>query len=393
MTRMWQRPRCPVNARIALLFAAAIAFTSPGFAQQSATELARIAADRLDAAQASLLAADTARNRVDALTRTIRAYEQGLAAVREGLRQARLRESAILSEFQGKSAELSRLLGVMIAVQDNQGPLALMHPQGPIGSARTGMIAGAIAPAISAEADHLRARLEELQALGRIQDTAASQLQIGLTGAQTARAELSQAMSDRTDLPKRFVADETAMNLLARNAETLGDFASGLLEMTPLEAETDAVLSFSDARGSLPFPVSGQVLRRYQEADAAGIVRPGLIVATRPGALVQSPWAATVRYAGPLLDYGNVIILEPEADSLLVLAGPATLYVVAGQVVASNEAVGLMGGVVSVPGDELPQSSANTGLARSETLYIELRTNAEPIDPAPWFTETKEETQ
>ena len=71
------------------------------------------------------------------------------------------------------------------------------------------MIAGAIAPAISAEADHLRARLEELQALGRIQDTAASQLQIGLTGAQTARAELSQAMSDRTDLPKRFVADET----------------------------------------------------------------------------------------------------------------------------------------------------------------------------------------
>jgi septal ring factor EnvC (AmiA/AmiB activator) len=378
---------------MALLFAAAIAFASPGVAQQSATELARIAADRLDAAQASLLAADTARNRVDALTRTIRAYEQGLAAVREGLRQARLRESAILSEFQGKSAELSRLLGVMIAVQDNQGPLALMHPQGPIGSARTGMIAGAIAPAISAEADHLRARLEELQALGRIQDTAASQLQIGLTGAQTARAELSQAMSDRTDLPKRFVADETAMNLLARNAETLGDFASGLLEMTPLDAETDAVLSFSDARGSLPFPVSGQVLRRYQEADAAGIVRPGLIVATRPGALVQSPWAATVRYAGPLLDYGNVIILEPEADSLLVLAGPATLYVVAGQVVASNEAVGLMGGVVSVPGDELPQSSANTGLARSETLYIELRKNAEPIDPAPWFTETKEETQ
>ena len=76
-----------------------------------------------------------------------------------------------------------------------------------------------------------------------------------------------------------------------------------------------------------------------------------------------------------------------------VLAGPATLYVVAGQVVASNEAVGLMGGVGSIPGNEMPQSSANAGLARSETLYIELRKNAEPIDPAPWFTGTKEETQ
>lgn len=382
-----------LTARAAVVISLAIICAGQAIAQQSATELARIATDRLDAAQASLLAADTARNRVDALTRTIRAYEQGLAAVREGLRQARLREAAILSEFQGKSAELSRLLGVMIAVQDNQGPLALMHPQGPIGSARTGMIASAVAPAISKEAEHLRARLEELQTLGEIQDAAAAQLQAGLAGAQEARAALSQAMSERTDLPKKFIADETAMTLLARNAETLSDFASGLLELTPLDAETDAVLSFSGARGSLDLPVSGQVLRWFQQADAAGIVRPGLIVATRPGALVQSPWAATVRYAGPLLDYGKVIILEPEADSLLVLAGAGALYVEAGQVVAAGDAIALMGDNGSNPGDELPQSAANAGSARSETLYIELRKNTEPIDPAPWFTETKEETQ
>ena len=40
-------------------------------------------------------------------------------------------------DIMGKACNqpVSRLLGVMIAVQDNQGPLALMHPQGPIGSA------------------------------------------------------------------------------------------------------------------------------------------------------------------------------------------------------------------------------------------------------------------
>jgi septal ring factor EnvC (AmiA/AmiB activator) len=46
---------------------------------------------------------------------------------------------------------------------------------------------------------------------------------------------------------------------------------------------------------------------------------------------VTTPWPASVRYAGPLLDYGNVIILEPEADYLLIVAGLATLFVQAGE--------------------------------------------------------------
>jgi septal ring factor EnvC (AmiA/AmiB activator) len=32
----------------------------------------------------------------------------------------------------------------------------------------------------------------------------------------------------------------------------------------------------------------------------------------------------------PLLDYGNVIILEPESDYLLIVAGLATVFVQAG---------------------------------------------------------------
>jgi septal ring factor EnvC (AmiA/AmiB activator) len=31
------------------------------------------------------------------------------------------------------------------------------------------------------------------------------------------------------------------------------------------------------------------------------------------------------------------------------------------------------------------------GTGRSETLYIELRHGKEPLDPGPWFAETKED--
>jgi septal ring factor EnvC (AmiA/AmiB activator) len=51
-----------------------------------------------------------------------------------------------------------------------------------------------------------------------------------------------------------------------------------------------------------------------------------------------------VRYAGPLLDYGNVIILEPEADYLLIMAGFATLFVQAGELLQGDAPLGLMPG-------------------------------------------------
>lgn len=372
--------------------AAAVSLATSGMAQDSTAELARRAADRLAAAQASLQAASSARNRIDALTRTIRAYEDGLTAVREGLRQAGIREAAILAEFEARSQELSQLLGVMISVQSTQGPLALMHPQGPAGTARAGMIVSAVTPAIAQEAETLRAKLEELATIRDIQNNAAQQLQTGLSGAQSAREELAKAMSDRRDLPKRFVADETAMTLLAANAETLGDFASGLLEMTPLSSDQAPLRAFSDAQGTLALPVNGQVLRGFDQPDAAGIERPGIIIAARQNALVSNPWPATVRYSGPLLDYGNVIVLEPQAGLMLVLAGLGATYVEAGQVLGDGAALGLMPGPIDAETGELPTENENAGSALTETLYIELRKDLEPTDPAPWFAETKDKS-
>jgi murein hydrolase activator len=89
--------------------------------------------------------------------------------------------------------------------------------------------------------------------------------------------------------------------------------------VTENEAEID-LPPLDDRIGSLQLLVKGLLLRRMNEADAAGIARPGIILATRPGALVHAPTAATIRYVGPLLDYGNIMILEPQTDILFVFA-------------------------------------------------------------------------
>lgn len=374
--------------RAALLLAMILA--APALAQETgpAAVAARAAAD-LAAAATALDEATRARDRVAALTDTVRAYEDGLSALREGLRQGALRERAIRADFDAEADRLSRLFGVLLSMQTSPEALLLLHPSGATETVRAGMLIADLTPALRGEVDDLRARLEELQQLQALQADAAETLEAGLRGMQAARTSLSQAMADRTALPRRVAEDPQAMQALINGAETLDAFASGLAE-TSAAPEADGVGSFNEARGLLPLPVEGLVLRGFDEADAAGIRRPGLLVATRPRALVSSPWAATIRYAGPLLDYGNVIILEPQNGYLLVLAGLDEVYVGAGEVLDAGAPLGMMGGQQPDAETILADAVDGGGQRRTETLYIELRLDQKPQDPGTWFLANSE---
>ncbi|MEZ5798996.1 MAG: peptidoglycan DD-metalloendopeptidase family protein [Paracoccaceae bacterium] len=360
-----------------------LALPAPAGAETVAEQAAAASAD-LAAAVEALQSAGKSRERVAALTQTIRAYEQGLAILREALRQAELRQATLTMNFNAKRARIGQLLGVLARMEADPGPLLLLHPDGPLGTARSGMILAEVTPALQAEASQLKAELQELAQLQALQEAAGETLAAGLKAAQEARSALSQAISERTELPRRFTEDPETLRQLLESADTMESFASGL----SLADGAGAGPAFAAARGTLQLPVLGRLLRRPDEADAAGTRRPGLTLATRPAALVTAPWAATIRYRGPLLDYGNVIVLEPGDGYLLVLAGLATVYGEVGEVIAAGAPLGLMGGA-EAKGDEFTTASEDgTGARGSETLYLELRLGAEPVDPMPWFAAT-----
>ncbi|MFK7834654.1 MAG: murein hydrolase activator EnvC [Sulfitobacter sp.] len=356
----------------------------PASAQSPAADQAREAAAALEAASALLDQAEGARNRVRALTETIQAFETGLGAMRSGLRQAAINEAQLTAKLNARDAEVAELLGVLQSLGAASSPTTLLHPDGPTGTARAGMLLAELTPALNRRAAALRNDLENVQTLRTLQVDAAERLQRGLTEVQAARTSLNQAMANRTDLPLRFTADPVRTGILIASTETLDGFASGLSEIITDEVEP-APATLDGQIGALPLPVQGLVLRGANEADAAGVKRPGIIMATRPGAIVTSPTAATIRYTGPLLDFGNVVILEPQAETLFVLAGLEVVYGNAGQVIAGGTPVGLMAGALAQSGDELSPLREGTGLERSETLYIEVRTNNTPEDPATWF--------
>ncbi len=128
------------------------------------------------------------------------------------------------------------------------------------------------------------------------------------------------------------------------------------------------------------------MLRRAGEADAAGIRRPGLVIATEPRALVTTPLACDdplSRAAAGLRKCDDTGARR--SRYLLVLAGLDQVYGDVGEVLPAGTPVGLMGGNAPDADVFLTQATEGGGADRSETLYMELRQGDTPVDPGIWF--------
>lgn len=368
----------------------------PAHAQADAPQLtpanravadAEAAAALLRAALGQLGEAVSADDQVVALTEVIRGYELGLAALRDGLRQASLREAELRDRFEAQRDRLADVLGAMTALQQSPESTMLLHPAGALANARSGMLLSGVTPGLRAEAESLQDELDEIATVRELQANAAGMLGSGLASVQEARRLLASAVTDRSSMPVRYGEEPEELQALRTAAQSLEEFATGIARMEddvgpPME-------DFEGAQGSLPLPVVGTILRPYNEPDAAGVSRPGWVIATAPAALVQTPWPATIRYRGPFLDYGNVMITEPSRGYLMVFAGLAQVFGEVGDVLKAGDPVGLMGGMEAPAQEFGSQFVANAAqgaqAGRSETLYLELRQGNETLDPADWF--------
>lgn len=366
------------------LLLALLLLAGPVAAQESTSEAAAQAARRIEDAARLLQGAEGAENRLAALTDTVRAYEGGLALLRDTLRRVAEERRVIEAEMAGDRESLGRLLGTLQSMGESRGTALLLHPSGPLATARAGMILSDATPALQAEAQALRERLDRLREVEALEARAGQTLREGLASVQDARADLAAAAAARTDLPRAYTEDPVATALLMASTASLQEFAEGLGQTVDEELSsppTDA----ADRAGSLALPVDGTILRRPGEADAAGVTRPGLVIATEPRAIVTVPVTATLRFRGPLLDYGTVAILEPAPGTLIVLAGLAQVWGNAGEILPEGSPLGLMAGETPSADAILTGGDAGGDGERTESLYLEVRDAEGPVDPGTWF--------
>lgn len=360
--------------------------TIPALAQSDLEAQAKEAQIALEHAWDQLERSKTAKDRISALTAAILSFEQSLGLARDSLRQISVLEARATQNLSVEEEAYAELIGVLLSIDKSPIQAELLHPNGPMATARGGMLISDLLPALEEKVQSLRRDLDAARYLADLQSQVSLDLQAGLVALQETRAALGRAIADRDDLPKRFVEDPAQTAILLAAADTLDIFADGLSMIAFNEAE-GSLPDITTRKGTLPLPVQGKVIRYFNEADAAGIKRPGIVIATTNNALVRTPTAATIRYRGPLLDYGLVSILEPQKDILYILAGLSTVYGDIGEVLPAGSPVGLMGTSENIDKKNLIETINDDGGLRGETIYIEVRVNKAPENPLTWFEE------
>ena len=342
------------------------------------------AIEALDLATADLKNAKNAKKRIKSLSQAIQSYEETLAILRISVRDLTLQQAQLQNVLDQNENEIMQFLGVLAVVQKTPIAGQMLHPNGPLATARSGMIISDIVPILQENVNQLRDQLVVLKQLSETQFKAQSSLQTGLLELQKAHSNLGRAIANRDDLPKRFITDPEKLEILIKASKDLETFAASVQSIAISETSV-SLPSVSDRKGHLKLPVRGKILGKFNEADASGIKRSGIILATDPRAIVISPTAATIRYLGPLLDYGNVAILEPQNGLLFVFAGMDTVYGEIGQVIPALSPIGLMPSQ-SNEVDKIFKTRTNFYSGQlSETLYVEVREGSEPKNPLDWF--------
>lgn len=354
----------------------------PALAESDLAAQVSDAAAQIANASERLKSVSDGEGQVIALGQSITAFENGLRVLRDAIRTARVQEAALAQQYEVQRHGLTRMLGTIYTIQSQPSPLLFLHPDGALAAAQSAQMLSEITEIFRANADALGKQAAEIAALKSLKDATTANLQAGLAELLTARAALEDAMAKGAPVPELFVEDRMAVQILAATSENMTAFALALGNLSLPAPGQARQLAFAIG---MPLPVAGTLTRGFNEADAAGQSRPGIIVAAAPLALVSAPSPATIRFAGPFLDYGNVVILEPEAGTLLILAGIGRLFRGEGDILTMGDPIGLLGGSEATSEEYLIDSAQETGVQQQQTLYIELRRNGESVDPAPWF--------
>lgn len=324
----------------------------------------------------------------------IRGLESRMDAAEARLEPLAVREAEIKKSLDSRRAVLSAVLAALQKIGVRPAPALILRPEDALKSVRSAILLGALVPELRAEAKKLVADLAELAHVRR--DIAAERLRLARDRAalEDDRGRISALIAERqrqyAEHEKARQAEHARAQVLARKAESVQELVTKMereiakaAEAARREAEL-ARIPFAEAKGKLPLPVVGSILRNFGAASDAGGTDKGLSIATRAHAQVSSPCRGRVVFAGTFRNYGQLLILNAGGGYHILLAGMERITVDLGQSVAMGEPVAVMGGG--------PRMTAVPALGFSEPiLYVEFRKNGNSIDPAPWWAATKEE--
>jgi septal ring factor EnvC (AmiA/AmiB activator) len=259
------------------------------------------------------------------------------AATGDKLERLNLAETEISADLGADMHRLSRLLSVLEQLKRDPPPALLVSPDDAKDAVRAAILVKAITPALAARAQGYAQGATEVMRQRRL------------------AAVQSEALFERDSLAAEALpAPDSSAALRLRGA-----VAADPDDLTPPTR--------------LLFPASGSIVRRFGDPLAGGGRSNGVTLTAPRGARAVSPAAGLVQYVGPVKGWDVIVILRLAGGYHLVLAGLERTSVQVGQSVAEGQPVGW----------------ATGGRQATSELYLEVREQGSPVDPAKWLVKSR----
>ena len=289
---------------------------------------------------------------------------EGLAAQREQLQARRLAQAEYIAEHIRAGWRLSGRAFVK-ALLNQEDPAAyerMIRYHGYFANARADAIAEfrATLGALSESERELREQRDSLQVARQTLDNERATL----LGERGKRRQLIAGL--RTDLSDKGREREQLESSRERLAALIAD-----LERQAALAAAEPVGEGLGTAGDLPWPVDGQVHRRFGEERASGRMRwQGMLIQASSGSDIRAVAAGQVVFADWLRGFGLLAIVDHGDDHMSLYGHADALHKHAGDRVEGGETIATIG-----------QSGGQADVG----LYFEIRQGGEPIDPRLWL--------
>lgn len=253
-----------------------------------------------------------------------------IAATPERLQRLNAAETELTVDQGRNMRQLARLLSVLELLQRDPPPALLVSPQDARDAVRAAIMVRAMTPQLQGRALAYAVGATEMMRQRRL------------------AAVQSEALFEQDSLTAELLPEPEAQ----------GAFND--------RAQSDAVLH---PPTSLSPPAAGRVISAFGDPLAGGGVSNGMTFAVAKRARAVSPADGRVQYVGPVKGWGVIVILRLAGGYHLVLAGLERTSAQVGQSVAAGQPVGW----------------ASDGRQSAPELYLEVREQGTPLDPARWL--------
>jgi murein hydrolase activator len=388
------------------LVAPAMAATDPQAALQAVRRQQQLHESQAAAARArvaAIAAMQTAltQQRVETAAK-LQAAEAATAAAADRMADLAAQKKAVTTALIARAAALGPLLPLIERLALFPSETLLAVPAAPSDTLRGLLVLQGLSREIGRQATELKQKQDQLDAVTVAMEAAAPALeqaeaiqarQSAVLDAQIASAAASQqSAADAADAAAQAAANDASQaktlqdaiariaasrqaalaraTRLARRAARQGKASAAAAQQR--QAELAAPAGNGLGAGPVSAPVVGQIVRGWGAATLAGPAT-GLSYATPPGARVISPCGGSVVFGSPFRSYGLLLIVDCGGGFDFVLAGLNRLDVAVGQRLQAGEPVGVMAGWDPKQPAQRPQ------------LYLELRRDGNPVNPAPWL--------